>query len=291
MSLKGSRFSDAYLVGRIDMPSPVHFVSGLPRSGSTLLSALLRQNPRFIAAMTSPVASLCGALSHQMSAATEFGVCFDDARRAAVLRGVFRAYYGDRAQDRSVVFDTNRSWTAKMSLIATLYPDARVICCVRDIGWIIDSIERMLNKNPLQLSRVFNFKPGSSVYARTDILMNGESGLIGQAWSSLREAWFGENAWRLIVIPYENLAKHPTQTLQKLYSELGEPAFDHDIRHVDFDDVRYDESIGMPGLHAVRQSVEYRPRKPIIPPDVFTKYNDASFWQRDELNYNGITIL
>ncbi|WP_333154680.1 sulfotransferase [Microcoleus sp. B9-D4] len=31
------------------------FISGLPRSGSTLLAALLRQNPRFHSAMTSPI--------------------------------------------------------------------------------------------------------------------------------------------------------------------------------------------------------------------------------------------
>ncbi|WP_445305906.1 sulfotransferase [Microcoleus sp. T3_A4] len=32
-----------------------YFISGLPRSGSTLLAALLRQNPRFYSAMTSPI--------------------------------------------------------------------------------------------------------------------------------------------------------------------------------------------------------------------------------------------
>ncbi|WP_442939260.1 sulfotransferase [Nostoc sp.] len=31
----------------------IHFISGLPRSGSTLLGALLRQNPRFHASMSS----------------------------------------------------------------------------------------------------------------------------------------------------------------------------------------------------------------------------------------------
>jgi len=36
-------------------PVKAHFISGLPRSGSTLLAALLRQNPRFHAAMTIPV--------------------------------------------------------------------------------------------------------------------------------------------------------------------------------------------------------------------------------------------
>ncbi len=37
------------------MQNRLHFISGLPRSGSTLLAALLRQNPRFSAGMSSPV--------------------------------------------------------------------------------------------------------------------------------------------------------------------------------------------------------------------------------------------
>ena len=40
----------------------IHFISGLPRSGSTLLAALLRQNPRFQAGMSGPLAGLFGAL-------------------------------------------------------------------------------------------------------------------------------------------------------------------------------------------------------------------------------------
>jgi len=33
----------------------LHFISGLPRSGSTMLSSILKQNPRFTASMTDPV--------------------------------------------------------------------------------------------------------------------------------------------------------------------------------------------------------------------------------------------
>jgi hypothetical protein len=40
------------------MRNRLHFISGLPRSGSTLLAALLRQNPRFSAGMSSPVYAL-----------------------------------------------------------------------------------------------------------------------------------------------------------------------------------------------------------------------------------------
>ena len=52
----------------------IHFISGLPRSGSTLLAALLRQNPRFEAGMSGPLAGLFGALLGEMSARNEFSV-------------------------------------------------------------------------------------------------------------------------------------------------------------------------------------------------------------------------
>jgi sulfotransferase len=271
------------------MVSRLHLISGLPRSGSTLLCALLRQNPRFTAAMTSPVASLCGAL-HKKMCGGEFGVFFDDARRAAMLRGVFDSYYAGIGDDR-VLFDTNRTWTSRAALLRELYPDSRIICCVRDIGWIIDSIERMLRKNPLQLSRVFNFQPGVSVYSRVETLMNSENGLIGLAWSAMREAWFGEEAKRLIVVPYEHLVREPDRTLRRLYEELGEPWFAHDFSNAVYDEPDYDSLLGMPGLHKVRQKVEYEERKPCIPPDVFARFASTGFWTKPELNTRGVKII
>lgn len=266
-----------------------HFISGLPRSGSTLLSAILRQNPRFSAAMTSPVASLVGAV-HPKMCGGEFGGFFDDDTRANVLRGVFDGYYANRTS-ANVVFDTNRSWTGRVSLLQALYPGSRVICCVREIGWIIDSIERMLAKNPLQLSRMFDFKPGTSVYARAETLMNSDTGLIGLAWSTLREAWFSDHARQLILISYDRLVAAPQAIIARLYSELGEPAYTHDFNNVVYDEPDYDSHIGMPGLHKVRAQVELEKRMPCIPHDLFAKYASTQFWERPELNTRGVTVL
>ncbi|EQD65369.1 sulfotransferase protein, partial [mine drainage metagenome] len=72
-----------------------HFISGLPRSGSTLLAALLRQNPRFQAGMSGPVAGLVGSLLGEMSGRNEFSVFIDDAARRRVLKGVIENYYAD----------------------------------------------------------------------------------------------------------------------------------------------------------------------------------------------------
>jgi sulfotransferase len=268
----------------------IHFISGLPRSGSTLLSALLRQNPRMHAAMTSPVASLVGAVMPKMSGASEFCSFFSDEKRRAIIRSIFEGYYVDVAADK-IVFDTNRTWAARACLLTELYPQSRIICCVRDVAWIIDSVEQMLRKNPLQLSRVFNFQPGGTVYSRVESLMNSDTGLVGLAWAALREAWFSEHAKRLIVINYDAFVREPRAVMSRLYAELGEPLFTHDYDHVVYDEPDYDAHIGMPGLHKVRGKVEYRGREPCVPPDIFAKYSDANFWLRPEANRRGAVVL
>jgi sulfotransferase len=275
------------------MTAGIHFISGLPRSGSTLLSGLLRQNPRFSASIASPVAAFVDALQAPLSG-SEFASVMDDARRADMLRGLFDSYYAaTRAKlaPDSVVFDTNRTWTARTAMLAQLFPEARIICCVREIGWVIDSVERMLNKNPLRTSRIFGFQRGASVYQRTEALMNGDTGLVGLPWANLREAWFGAYAKRLILVPYEHLAKEPKRTLQKLYAELREPYFKHDFNEVSYEEPEYDEHLGMPGMHTLRKKVSYDERTPSIPPDIFLKYVANQFWDKPEFNTGGVTIL
>lgn len=262
----------------------------MPRSGSTLLCALLRQNPRFLAAVTSPVAALCEQLRVEMSGSSEFVTFFDDHKRTQILHAVIEGYYSD-AREHQVVFDTNRTWTAKSAWAGQLFPGSRIICCVRDIGWIIDSIERMLRANPLQLSRVFDFKPGTSIYNRLDVLMNSESGLIGLPWSAFRECWFAEDAKRLIVVPYDTLVREPERTLRRLYDALGEEYFAHDTRHISYDEPQYDAQLGMPGLHKVRPVIEVKPRTPSIPPDIFAKYSESNFWLNPSMNVRGVLIL
>jgi sulfotransferase len=272
------------------MSRTVHFISGLPRAGSTLLSAILKQNPRFSAAMTSPVAALFASLQREMSSTNDFSVFFDDARRSAILKGILDAYYAS-SPEVSVTFDTNRTWTARASLLGSLYPDCRIICCVREISAIIDSLERMLRKNPLQLSRIFNSQPGGTIYSRTEVLLNSENGLIGIAWSALREAWFSDEARRLIVIDYQRLASEPEAVLRRLYGELGEEWYSHDFDHLEYDEPDYDAHIGMPGLHKVRGKVSFEKRESAIPPDLIMKYAGLNFWTEPELNPKNVLIL
>lgn len=66
-----------------------HFTSGLPRSGSTLTSALLRQNPRFHAGISSPLAGLMEGGIAKVSAGTEMSSMVTREQRASILNGLF----------------------------------------------------------------------------------------------------------------------------------------------------------------------------------------------------------
>src|SRR5699024_3380140 len=127
------------------MRASIHFISGLPRAGSTLLAALLRQNPRCHAGMSGPLAGMFGALLENMSERNEFALFIDDAQRQRILRGLFEQYYADTATD--LIFDTSRAWCARLPALAEMFPEAKVIACVRDMAWVIDSIERLIQCN------------------------------------------------------------------------------------------------------------------------------------------------
>jgi sulfotransferase len=105
------------------------FISGLPRSGSTLLSGILKQNSEFYADISSPVQGLVSSAVNVITG-SESNHLIDENRRIQILRSLFNAYYYPIKQ--SVVFDTSRGWTAKTALLKYLYPYTKIICCVRE---------------------------------------------------------------------------------------------------------------------------------------------------------------
>jgi sulfotransferase len=253
-----------------------HFISGLPRAGSTLLAAILRQNPRFRAGMTSPVGALMHGVLAQVSAGSEFGAMVDQPMRRRLLKGLFDSYYGEVPAD-AVVFDTNRAWCSRLATLLDLYPGAKVIACVRNVAWVMDSIERLYRADPYEHTRLFGNNPRSTVYTRLEGLAQHDQ-LVGFAWSALREAFYGEHAASVLVLDYELLAQAPQKVIPLIYDFIGEPRFAHDFDNVEYDAPEFDIPLGTPGLHTVRPKVELKARRPVIPPDLFEKYAQLSFW-------------
>ena len=271
------------------MQNGIHFISGLPRAGSTLLAGILRQNPRFHAAMTSGVGSLMLSLLGEMSQRNEFGVFFNNEQRKEILRSVVTGYYKD-THPRKVVFDTNRFWCSRMSLVADLFPKAKVIATVRHLPWIMDSVERLMRKNKYETSRIFNYDPGGTVYSRVEALSAG-SGLVGFAWNALKEAFYSEEADRLLIIKYETLTREPEKAIGAIYDFVGEPPFKHDFDNVQYSEPEFDARLGTPGLHDVSRRVVPQERQTILPPDLFRRYENDSFWMDPALNLRRVRVV
>lgn len=254
-----------------------HFISGLPRSGSTLLAAILRQNPAVHASMSSPVGGYFSSLQKAMSGSNEASMFSSNEKRARHLRALFDVEYADAPE---VVFDTNRIWPSKLPVLASLFPQAKIIACVRRPAWIVDSIERLIRSNPFDLSGIFGFEAGGTVFSRTTGLMSS-TGLVGFAIDALRDGYYSPLATgRMLLVEYEPLAKNPKAVISGIYDWLGIPKFEHDFDKLDQipGAAQFDQKLGTPGLHAVKPKVEWRDRASVLPPDLF-KSLPAPFWR------------
>src|SRR4030043_168670 len=96
----------------------LHFISGLPRSGSTLLCNVLAQNPRFYATQTSGMLEVLFSIRNQWDKYIEMKAMengLSERRKIAVLQGIVSAFYAD--VDRPIVFDKSRGWLAHLEMI------------------------------------------------------------------------------------------------------------------------------------------------------------------------------
>jgi len=253
------------------------FISGLPRSGSTLLSAILRQNPEFYADISSPVQVLVKSAINVITN-SESNHLIDENRRKSILHSLFNAYYENVKQ--KTVFDTNRSWTSKTSLLKILYPQTKIICCVRDIPWILDSFERIASKNTLWNASLTDEEANQTVTTRCDALMDvKKEGQVVKPYLLLEEGML-LNPDMIMLVEYESLCKNPESVMQELYSFINKPYYNHDFKNVEYENEVYDKALNMKSLHTVRKQISWQENLSILPKSVWEKYSGKEFWRK-----------
>jgi len=256
----------------------IHFISGLPRSGSTVLSTILKQNPKFHASISDPLLSILKSIITTATGQAGFKKEVTPERTKAMLEAVVDAYYFD--QSDKIVFNTNRAWTANLHLLKDLYPDSKCIVCVRDIGWILDSFEQLYRKNPYTATNMYG-KDETTVYSRANGMMKAER-TVGFAYAGLKQAMTSGEQNSMCIIEYDKLVKDPKGIMQGLYKYLGEPYFEHDFNNVEGSYDEYDEDFGVKGLHTTRKEVKFVERETILPPDIWDSVKNMNFWKKKE---------
>ncbi|GLX80159.1 hypothetical protein tinsulaeT_34990 [Thalassotalea insulae] len=161
-------------------------------------------------------------------------------------------------------------------LTELLDDDFKIIYCVRNPAWGMDSVERIYRKNPFDYSRMFTPQTRQTVYSRCESMMS----TVGVcAWIALKEAYYGEHSARLLLVDNDLLVSRPARCMELLYQFIDQSPFPHDFDHVEYEAGEFDTLLGVKGQHKVKQKVEFTPRRTILPPELFAKYSDMAFWQ------------
>ena len=252
-----------------------YFISGLPRSGSTLLSGILKQNPDFYADIVSPVQGLTGT-SIDVITSGENNLNITEDQRKNLMYGVFDGYY--KHIEKPVIFDSSRGWTKKTPFLKALFPYTKILCPVRDIVSILNSFEMIASKNPFYTHTPTEHQ--DNVFARCDGMMDKNGGMVARPWILLREGC-AMNPEMIMLIEYENLCKTPEKTMREVYEFLEKPYYSHDFENVEYSNENFDKSCNLKDLHTVRKKVEYNPPRCILPPEIVKKYKEMNmeFWK------------
>lgn len=254
-----------------------YFISGLPRSGSTLLSAILKQNPNFYSDIASPIESIISK-TIDLITSSENNLNIDEKQRKNTIYGIFNGYYDHIKMP--VIFDSSRNWTKKTNFLKSLFDYTKILCPVRDIVDILNSFESISSKNSLYTSTLTN--RNNSIFGRCDEMMDARGGVVSEPWMSLHEG-YAANSNMIMIIEYNDLCKNPKKTMKKIYEFLEKPYYSHNFENIEYSNENFDKFCNLSGLHTVKNRIEFNPPNYILPLEIIKKYKtmNLEFWREN----------
>jgi sulfotransferase len=242
------------------MPERIHFLSGLPRSGSTLLGSLLAQNPAVHVTPTSPLFPLLVAVNEQLNV-LEVQYTFDKQRVGDRLyRALAQSVHADVT--RPIVIDKHRGWPKHVPAIREFIdPNPRIIATFRPIAEVITSYLVLAERHEgnfidQHLNRL-GIAPTSE--ARAYLLWTD---YLKAPYEAL-QAGMSQSREHLLLIAYSRLVDNPAGVLAEVREFCDLPAWEPDLHHV----VNYcaedkDSAWGLNGLHTIRPQIGRRSVNP-----------------------------
>lgn len=265
-----------------------YFMSGLPRSGSTLLSALLNQNPKFYSGPSSPVVPTMIALEQSLSNDELYLAYPKQPQAAKIIASVLENWYSD--VDKPVVFDKNRSWVNRLHYIPGYFGvEPKVLYPVRNIDEILTSFISMYRRNPYTGQGRIPFLDEMLIKsniplsddARCEALCS-PSGIIGASYNGLKQVFAEGKEKSIHIIEYDDLINEPEETMKKIYDFLGQEYYAHDFSKIEnIHRERDAEVYGFADMHEVREKLEKVSLKPedVLSENIISKCKGSEFWR------------
>jgi len=261
------------------------FISGLPRSGSTLLCNILAQNPEAkVSKATSGLHDVLFGVRNQWDRLTEHqaeGV--DLARLKRVLQGIFHGYLHDGFAS-PLVIDKGRGWLSLIEMLEfVLDKKCKIICPVRDLAEILASFEKLWRKTTAKTQWNFeqnDYFNAQTVEGRCEIWARKDQP-VGLAYNRVKDALQRGYSDRIYFVEFNDLTSYPERTLDGVYKFLDVANFKHDFDNVAQYTREDDENVHrIVGLHTIRPKVLPVPRSATETlGEVAKKYRNLEVWR------------
>jgi sulfotransferase len=219
-------------------PFKIHFIAGLPRTGSTLLCNILLQNPAFGCVATSGLIDPLITLRNNWTnwnwhKAMDPDLCkriqFD------VMRGMLFNYF-KHEEPKQVMFDKNRGWLGHLEAVKTFYgSDFKVLVCVRELAEVLASFEVLWRRvsgsgqPPFELQQYCNAR---TALQRAQIMMTNDQP-VGVSVNMVQDAVTRGFLPQMFFLDFDDLTSKPKEVMSKVHEFLGEPAFEYNFEAVE----------------------------------------------------------
>ena len=249
------------------MNKTLHFLSGIPRSGSTVLAAILNQNPMTHVSTTSGLVHALDGLANTWHSAGLLNE--NDPERtklAQTMRGAIDAFYED--EPAPVIIDKSRGWP---------------------ISQIMAAMSQVLGKQPKIIATVRSVPDCAASFIRVAKPENLDEFMYsGQLMDHLKAAYISlQNGYNFapenfLFVEYEDLLADPKAQLARIHAFLELPEFSYDFDNIDGSTVAEDDENlhGHAGMHDVKPKLEAQHKQD--PKDLlkshYSSFCQPEFW-------------
>jgi sulfotransferase len=257
----------------------LNFISGLPRSGSTVITNILRQNPLIHGESVSSLSSIVGSI-HASWDSIESNIEYKNIpAKIGVLRGVLDGYYSH--VDKPIIFDKDRGWIPLIGLLNSITEkQSKIVVCVRNPSEILSSFERLRKENPLFHTRVDSFlKEGSNIASRASYYA-GPDGPMGLSFRNIKDTIIMGYLDNLLFVDYNRFCNSPKSQTKRIYDFFDIPYFEHNFNNIIQTETYLDSAVGLPDLHKIKPKLERTTVNCVkyIGLDLYQQYNKEIFW-------------
>jgi sulfotransferase len=270
-------------------------MAGLPRSGSTVLAALLNQHPDIYASPQSDLLAMIYELDSKIPSYESYkaGLFHDGYKN--LMGSMTDNFYSNI--DKSVVIDKNRGWGTPYNfdrLSPYVNVNGKIILTLRPILEVLASFVRVMNKTEKTLGYAPYFDEDlwatsyrTKADAQVEWLMqtNGE---IERAIFSVSNL-LKNHGDRVFVVWFDNLTESPQETMNGIYDFLGVDRFTNNFKSISEADTHDDISgYGIVGLHDIGKKLVKPNTKPenYLSDYIMNKYENTLDFLWSETNTN-----